>query len=118
MWVLRPLLLFLLLPLALGCGFRVWWPDLTPPLMRWSVRVAILCLLFNLNFTLVAYWGLFEQEWGTEESSRPWPVRSSASACATSPTSASVVLKDVEPGTRQAIIIYIPNVLRTTMMVL
>jgi BASS family bile acid:Na+ symporter len=61
-----PLLLFLLLPLALGCGFRVWWPDLTPPLMRWSVRVAILCLLFNLNFTLVAYWGLFEQEWGTE----------------------------------------------------
>ena len=61
-----PLLLFLLLPLALGCGFRVWWPDLTPPLARWVVRVAILCLLFNLNFTLVAYWSLFVQEWGTE----------------------------------------------------
>ena len=61
-----PLLLFLLLPLVLGCGFRVWWPDLTPPLARWVVRVAILCLLFNLNFTLVAYWNLFEQEWGTE----------------------------------------------------
>ena len=61
-----PLLLFLLLPLVLGCGFRVWWPDLTPPLARWAVRVAILCLLFNLNFTLVAYWNLFEQEWGTE----------------------------------------------------
>jgi BASS family bile acid:Na+ symporter len=27
-----PLLLFLLLPVVLGCGFRVWWPDLTPPL--------------------------------------------------------------------------------------
>src|SRR4029434_10107029 len=50
-----PLLLFLLLPLALGCGFRVWWPDLTPPLERWAVRVAILSLLFNLNFTLGAY---------------------------------------------------------------
>ncbi len=61
-----PLLLFLLLPLALGCAFRVWWPDLTPPLTRWVVRVAILCLLFNLNFTLVAYWDLFVQEWGTE----------------------------------------------------
>ena len=61
-----PLLLFLLLPLVLGCGFRVWWPDLTPPLERWVVRVAILCLLFNLNFTLVAYWDLFVQEWGTE----------------------------------------------------
>ena len=61
-----PLLLFLLLPLVLGCGFRVWWPDLTPPLEQWTVRVAILCLLFNLNFTLVAYWSLFEQEWGTE----------------------------------------------------
>jgi BASS family bile acid:Na+ symporter len=60
-----PLLLFLLLPLVLGCGFRVWWPDLTPPLAQWVVRVAILCLLFNLNFTLVAYWSLFEQEWGT-----------------------------------------------------
>ena len=60
-----PLLLFLLLPLALGCGFRVWWPDLTPPLAQWAVRVAILCLLFNLNFTLVAYWDLFEQTWGT-----------------------------------------------------
>jgi BASS family bile acid:Na+ symporter len=24
------------------------------------------CLLFNLNFTLVAYWNLFEQEWGTK----------------------------------------------------
>ena len=61
-----PLLLFLLLPLALGCGFRVWWPDLTRPLAPWVVRVAILCLLFNLNFTLVAYWGLFVQTWGTE----------------------------------------------------
>ena len=61
-----PLLVFLLLPLALGCAFRVYWPDLTPPLTRWAVRVAILCLLFNLNFTLVAYWNLFEQEWGTE----------------------------------------------------
>ena len=34
-----PLLLFLLLPVALGCGFRVWWPDLTPRLARWTVRV-------------------------------------------------------------------------------
>ena len=61
-----PLLLFLLLPLVLGCGFRAWWPDLTPPLAQWTVRVAILCLLFNVNFTLVAYWDLFVQEWGTE----------------------------------------------------
>jgi BASS family bile acid:Na+ symporter len=61
-----PLLLFLLLPLVLGCGFRVLWPDLTPSLARWVVRVGILCLLFNLNFTLVAYWNLFVQTWGTE----------------------------------------------------
>ena len=60
-----PLLLFLLLPVVLGCGFRVWWPDLTPPLAQWVVRVAILCLLFNLNFTLVAYWSLFVENWGT-----------------------------------------------------
>ena len=61
-----PLLLFLLLPLVLGCGFRVWWPDLTPPLAQWVVRVSILCLLFNLNFTLVAYWTQFVDTWGTE----------------------------------------------------
>ena len=61
-----PLLLFLLLPVVLGCGFRLWWPDLVTPLTRWVVRVAILCLLFNLNFTLVAYWGLMVQTWGTE----------------------------------------------------
>jgi bile acid:Na+ symporter, BASS family len=61
-----PLLLFLLLPLVLGCGFRVWRPDLTPPLTRWVIRVAILCLLFNVTFTLVAYWDLFTQTWGTE----------------------------------------------------
>ena len=61
-----PLLLFLLLPLVLGCAFRVWWPDLTTELAQWVLRVGILCLLFNLNFTLVAYWSLFEQEWGTE----------------------------------------------------
>ncbi|MFF3411024.1 bile acid:sodium symporter [Streptomyces sp. NPDC002742] len=61
-----PLLLFFLLPLVLGCGFRVWWADLTPPLAHWIVRVAILCLLFNLNFTLVAYWNQFVEEWGTE----------------------------------------------------
>ena len=54
-----PLLLFFLLPVVLGCGFRVWWPDLTPELAKWAVRVSILCLLFNLNFTLVAYWDLF-----------------------------------------------------------
>ncbi len=61
-----PLLLFLLLPLVLGCGFRLWWADLAPPLTQWVTRVAILCLLFNLNFTLVAYWDLFEKTWGTE----------------------------------------------------
>ncbi|WP_456825785.1 bile acid:sodium symporter family protein [Cellulomonas sp. P5_E12] len=61
-----PLLLFLLLPMVLGCAFRVWWPDLTASLTRWVVRVAILCLLFNLNFTLVAYWSQFVQSWGTE----------------------------------------------------
>jgi bile acid:Na+ symporter, BASS family len=60
-----PLLLFLLLPLFLGCAFRVWWPDLTPPLQQWVVRISILCLLFNLNFTLFAYWSLFVKEWGT-----------------------------------------------------
>jgi bile acid:Na+ symporter, BASS family len=60
-----PLLLFLLLPLALGCGFRVWWPDLAPPLRRWVVRIAILSLLLNLNFTLFVYWNLFVQTWGT-----------------------------------------------------
>ena len=60
-----PLLLFILLPMTLGCGFRIWWPDLTRRLARWTVRVAILCLLFNMNFTLVAYWSLFVQEWGT-----------------------------------------------------
>jgi len=60
-----PLLLFIFVPLLLGCGFRAWWPDLAPPLTQWTVRVAILCLLFNANFTLVAYWDLFVQEWGT-----------------------------------------------------
>ena len=61
-----PLLVFLLLPLFLGCVFRVLWPDLTPEAARWAVRVGILCLLFNLNFTLVAYWSLFVDTWGTE----------------------------------------------------
>jgi len=60
-----PLLLFMLLPLFLGSVFRVWWPDLKAPLAQWVVRVAILCLLFNLNFSLVAYWDLFVQTWGT-----------------------------------------------------
>ena len=61
-----PLLLFLLLPVLLGCGFRIWWPDLTPELAPWVMRVGILCLLFNLNFTLVAYWSQFVQTWGTK----------------------------------------------------
>jgi bile acid:Na+ symporter, BASS family len=60
-----PLLLFLALPLVLGCAFRVWWPDLTPPTQQWVVRTSILCLLFNLNFTLFTYWNLFVKEWGT-----------------------------------------------------
>ena len=33
---------------------------------EWAVRVSILCLLFNLNFTLVACWDLFVDTWGTE----------------------------------------------------
>ena len=52
--------------MVLGCGFRVWWPDLTPALAQRAFRVAILCLLFNLNFTLVAYWDLFQETWDTE----------------------------------------------------
>jgi BASS family bile acid:Na+ symporter len=42
------------------------WPDLTPLTTQWAVRVGILCLLFNLNFTLVAYWSIFVDTWGTE----------------------------------------------------
>ena len=60
-----PLLLFLLLPLVLGCAFRFWWPDLAPHLRRWIVPFAILCLLLNVNFTLYAYWNLFVQTWDT-----------------------------------------------------
>ncbi len=60
-----PLLLFLLLPLALGCCFRIWWPDIAPQLERWTVRIAILSLLLNANFTLFVYWDLFVQTWGT-----------------------------------------------------
>ncbi len=60
-----PLLLFLLLPLALGCALRFWWPDLAPPLRRWLVPFAILCLLLNVNFTLYAFWNLFVQTWDT-----------------------------------------------------
>ena len=79
-----PLLLFLLLPMVLGCAFRIWWPDLTAPLTRWVVRVAILCLLFNLNFTLVAYWNQFVREAGAPRAtSRPSPAPSSASGAAT-----------------------------------
>jgi bile acid:Na+ symporter, BASS family len=55
----------MLLPLALGCGFRLWWPDLTLALEPWVVRIAILCLLLNLNFTLFVYWHLFVQTWGS-----------------------------------------------------
>lgn len=60
-----PLLLFLLLPLVLGCVFRFWWPDLSPHLRRWVVPFAILCLLLNVNFTLYAFWNLFVQTWDT-----------------------------------------------------
>ena len=61
-----PLLLFLLLPVVLGCGLRIWRPGITPPLLRWDTRLVILFLLINVNFTLVAYWDQFVQEWGTE----------------------------------------------------
>ena len=81
--VVRRLLLFLLLPLVLGCGFRVWWSDLTAPLAQGCVRVAILCLLFNLNFTLVAYWDLFVEEWGTESYIAAVPAHSLGSGAAT-----------------------------------
>ncbi|HEU4784645.1 MAG TPA: bile acid:sodium symporter [Ktedonobacterales bacterium] len=50
-----PLLLFLLLPLALGCLFRVRWPDLAPHVRRWVSPFAILCLLLNMNFTFYAF---------------------------------------------------------------
>lgn len=60
-----PLLLFLLLPLALGCAFRLWWPDLAPHVRRWVVPLAILCLLLNVNFTFYAFWNLFVQTWDT-----------------------------------------------------
>jgi BASS family bile acid:Na+ symporter len=60
-----PLLLFLLLPLVLGCAFRLGWPDLVPELQRPVLGVAILALLLNLNFTLFVYWDLFVQAWGT-----------------------------------------------------
>ena len=47
-----PLLLFLLLPAILGCCFRLWWPDLTPPLARgWSAWRFCACSSTS-NFSL------------------------------------------------------------------
>lgn len=60
-----PLLLFILLPVALGCAVRLWWPDLAPPVRRWVLPFAILCLLLNINFTIYAFWNLFVQSWDT-----------------------------------------------------
>lgn len=60
-----PLSLFLALPLVLGCVFRLGWPDLTPECQKWVVRVSLLCLFFNLNFTLAAYWSRFVNTWGS-----------------------------------------------------
>jgi BASS family bile acid:Na+ symporter len=60
-----PLLAFLLLPVVLGCAFRLGWPDLVPEVQRPVLGVAIFSLLLNLNFTLFVYWDLFVQAWGT-----------------------------------------------------
>lgn len=81
--ILWPLLVFLLLPVVLGSLFRLWWADLTKPLAKWVVRLAIVCLLFNLNFTLVAYWNQFVQTWGTESYVAALAAPSSASDAAT-----------------------------------
>jgi BASS family bile acid:Na+ symporter len=94
-----PLLLFLLLPLLLGCAFRVWWSDLTPPLEKWAVQVAVLCLLLNANFTLVAYWNCSWTNGAPRVTSRRLLAHLSASGAAISsfPVFES---KMWEPGTR------------------
>ena len=78
-----PLLLFLLLPVVLGCGFRLWQPDLTPPLARWVVRVA-LSVCSSISTSRWLRIGICSCRPGAPKAtSRPLPAHSSASGVAT-----------------------------------
>jgi bile acid:Na+ symporter, BASS family len=78
-----PLLLFLLLPVVLGCAFRVWWPDLTASLERWLVRVQFcVCSLISTSRWLRI--GISSCRPGAPRAtSRPLPAHSSGSGVAT-----------------------------------
>lgn len=60
-----PLLLFLLLPLVLGCLFRLRWAEAAAELAHWLNPLAILCLLVHVTLYFVAAWSAFQSAWGT-----------------------------------------------------
>lgn len=78
-----PLLLFLLLPVVLGCGFRVWWPDLT---RHWHNGLSELefCVCSSISTSHWLRTGACSSTPGAPRAtSRPLPDHSSASGVAT-----------------------------------
>ena len=58
-----PLLLFILLPLFIGCAIRLRYPDAAVNGARPLQIIAIACLLFYTNIFLVSSWNLFVSAW-------------------------------------------------------
>ena len=77
-----PLLVFLVLPLVLGCGFRVGWPDLTPEWAKWSTLVDPLSPV-QCQLHAVCVLGPVRADVGARATSQPSPAPSSASGVAT-----------------------------------
>ncbi|GAA1979444.1 hypothetical protein GCM10009777_11010 [Microbacterium pumilum] len=60
-----PLLLFLAAPLALGCLFRLRYPDVAERFAKPLQIIAITALLLYVNVFIAAYLDLFGQAWGS-----------------------------------------------------
>jgi BASS family bile acid:Na+ symporter len=58
-----PLLLFILVPLAIGCLVRLRYPDEAAQGARVIQIISIACLLLYVNFFIVSAWNLFVSVW-------------------------------------------------------
>ena len=65
--LLWPLLLFILIPLAVGLFIRWRWPTLAMHGASWLGPISVACLFVHITLMFVAYWSYFTAEFGTGE---------------------------------------------------
>jgi len=63
--ILWPLLVFILLPLAIGMFLNARYPELAEEMTKWLAPISLIAIVLHVSLYMAAFWTTLENEFGT-----------------------------------------------------